>query len=133
MSIHDPIADALTIVRNGGSAKKRFVVLKFSQKVMNILSILKEEGYINGVRKEDVKGKKFSKLVVELKYYENKHVIDTIKRISTPGLRIYTNVDEISFVKNGYGIAIISTNKGMMTDKKAKTENVGGEVICHVW
>ena len=133
MSIHDPVADALTIVRNGSTAKKKFVELKFSNKIMDILSILKEEGYIRNFKKEDIKGKKFSRVVVELKYYENKPVIDTLKRISSPGLRVYTSVDTLPRVRNGYGVAIISTSKGVMTDKKARVEKIGGEVLCHVW
>lgn len=133
MSIHDGIADGLTIIRNGVSSRKKSVELTFSTKMANILTILKEEGFISNFKKEEVKGKTYSKLRVELKYVDNKSVIEVLKRISTPGLRVYRSVDAITSVRNGFGIAIISTSKGMMTDKEARAQKVGGEVICHVW
>lgn len=133
MSIHDGIADGLTIIRNGVSSRKKSVELTFSTKMANILTILKEEGFISNFKKEEVKGKAYSKLRVELKYVDNKSVIEVLKRISTPGLRVYRSVDAITSVRNGFGIAIISTSKGMMTDKEARAQKVGGEVICHVW
>ena len=110
MSVHDPIADALTIIRNGCRAKKEAVTIPFSTKMENILAILKKEGYINDFK-----------------------VIEGIQRVSTPGLRVYTSVNTIPQVKNGFGISVISTSKGVMTDKEARKEKVGGEVLCYVW
>lgn len=133
MSIHDPIADALTIIRNGCRSKKDNVSISFSTKIQNILEILKKEGYIIDFKKVEVKYKKIFRLEINLKYYEGISVIEGIQRISTPGLRVYTSVDTIPQVKNGFGISIISTSKGIMTDKEARKENVGGEVLCYVW
>ena len=133
MSVHDPIADALTIIRNGCRAKKNSVSIPFSTKMQNILEILKKEGYIIDFKKIEVKDKKFFRLEIELKYYEGSSVIEGIQRVSTPGLRVYTAVDTIPQVKNGFGISVISTSKGVMTDKEARRENVGGEVLCYVW
>lgn len=133
MSIHDPIADALTIIRNGSMAKKSSVTMPYSKKMINILEILKKEGYIYGFKQIDVKDKNFFRIQVELKYYENKAVIEGLKRVSTPGLRIYVSVDSMPQVKNGFGVSVISTSKGVMTGRDAVKEKVGGEVLCYVW
>jgi len=94
---------------------------------------LKKEGYINDFNKVEVKNKNFFRIEIDLKYYEGSSVIEGIQRVSTPGLRVYTSVDTIPQVKNGFGISVISTSKGVMTDKQARKENVGGEVLCYVW
>ena len=133
MSVHDPIADALTIIRNGCRAKKEAVTIPFSTKMENILAILKKEGYINDFKKVEVKDKNFFRIEIDLKYYEGSSVIEGIQRVSTPGLRVYTSVDTRPQVKNGFGISVISTSKGVMTDKEARKEKVGGEVLCYVW
>jgi len=133
MSIHDPIADALTIIRNGGMAKKSSVTMPYSKKMINILDILKKEGYIYTFKQIDVKDKNFFRIQVELKYYNNKAVIEGLKRVSSPGLRIYVSVDSMPQVKNGFGVSVISTSKGVMTGRNAVKEKVGGEVLCYVW
>ena len=134
MSIHDPIADALTIVRNGVTARKSSVELKFSNKILGIVKILKEEGYVKNYKKLDAKGKRrFPVLQVELKYVDKENVLGGIKRVSKPGLRQYASVEEMPRVRNGLGIAIMSTPEGIITDKKARSLNVGGEVLCFVW
>ena len=128
----DPIADMLTRIRNAITAKKEDVVIPASKLKMSIANILLSEGYINAVEcvgegvKKDIK--------VTLKYGVNgEKVISGIKRISKPGLRIFSNCEDLPKVINGLGIAIISTNKGVMTDKQARALNVGGEVLAYVW
>ena len=133
MSIHDPIADALTIIRNGCMAKKNSVTMPYSKKMINILEILKKEGYIYSFKQIDVKDKNFFRIQVDLKYYENKAVIEGLKRVSSPGLRVYVSVDSMPQVKNGFGVSVISTSKGVMTGRDAVKEKVGGEVLCYVW
>lgn len=133
MSIHDPIADALTVIRNGCMAKKANVSIPFSKKMINILEILKKEGYIDNFKKIDVKDKNFFRIQIELRYYQGKPVIEGLKRVSTPGLRAYTSVDSMPQVKNGFGIAIISTSCGVISGKNALRAKVGGEVLCYVW
>ncbi|OGQ51175.1 MAG: 30S ribosomal protein S8 [Deltaproteobacteria bacterium RIFCSPLOWO2_02_FULL_53_8] len=132
MSMTDPIADLLTRVRNAIQAKKREVVLPASSIKHDIAKILKEEGYIKDVSliKED----KRSFLKLQLKYSAaKKGVITRIKRVSKPGLRRYEGADSLPKVLNGVGIAIISTSKGVMTDKKARELGVGGEVLCTLY
>lgn len=133
MSIHDPIADALTIIRNGTRAKKDSVTIPFSTKMENILEILKKEGYINDFKKVEVKDKNFFRIRIDLKYYEGNSVIEGIERVSSPGLRVYTSLDTIPQVRNGFGISVISTSRGVMSGKEAVREKVGGEVLCYVW
>ena len=128
----DPIADMLTRIRNAITAKKTDVIIPASKTKMSIANILLSEGYVsavdvieNGIKK-DIK--------ITLKYGPNgEKVISGIKRISKPGLRIFSNAEELPKVINGLGIAIISTNKGVMTDKQARAQNVGGEVLAYVW
>lgn len=132
MSMTDPIADLLTRVRNAIQAKKREVIMPASSIKHDIAKILKEEGYIKDVSliKED----KRSFLKLQLKYSAaKKGVITRIKRISKPGLRRYEGADSLPKVLNGVGIAIISTSKGVMTDKKARELGVGGEVLCTLY
>lgn len=125
----DPIADMLTRIRNAQSAGKADVSMPSSKAKLAIAGVMKEEGYITdfGVS-SDAK----PDMTVTLKYYQGNPVIDDMKRVSRPGLRIYKNKDELPKVLNGLGIAIISTSAGVMTDKKARTEGRGGEVICTI-
>ena len=129
MSMSDPIADMLTRIRNGQSAAKAEVVMPASNMKQSIAKVLKDEGFIKDFSvSEDVK----AEMTVSLKYFEGRPVIEKIKRVSRPGLRIYKNKDELPKVLNGLGITIISTSKGMMTDSQARTSGFGGEIICQV-
>ncbi len=130
MSMSDPIADMLTRIRNGQSADKVNVSMPVSKYKQSIAAVLKDEGYISDWRVEGEGVKK--QLVVDLKYYMGKPVIEKIKKISRPGLRIYKSAEELPSVIGGMGIAIISTSKGMMTDRTARENGQGGEVICTV-
>ena len=129
MSMNDTISDLLTRIRNGQMSNKKEVSIPFSKMKEAICKVLHDEGYITSFRIEDGKIKN---IIVELKYFEGKPVIDFIKRISRPGLRIYKSCDEIPLVKNGLGICIVSTSQGLMTGKTAKRKNCGGEIICYV-
>ena len=132
MQITDPIADMLTRIRNANSARHLSVDIPASNLKKSIAEILLEEGYIKNYQIID-DGKQ-GIIRVSLKYAENKQrVISGIKRISKPGLRVYAGKDELPRVLRGLGIAIISTSKGLMTDKKARKENVGGEVLAYIW
>jgi small subunit ribosomal protein S8 len=132
MQITDPIADMLTRIRNANSARHLSVDIPASNLKKSIAEILLEEGYIKNYQIID-DGKQ-GIIRVSLKYAENKQrVISGIKRISKPGLRIYASKEELPKVLKGLGIAIISTSKGVMTDKKARKENVGGEVLAYIW
>ena len=132
MQITDPIADMLTRIRNANSARHLTVDIPASNLKKSIAEILLEEGYIKNYQIID-DGKQ-GIIRVSLKYAENKQrVISGIKRISKPGLRIYASTEELPKVLKGLGIAIISTSKGVMTDKKARKENVGGEVLAYIW
>jgi len=130
MSMSDPIADMLTRIRNGQRAEKKAVSMNSSKLKESIASVLKEEGYIKDYR-VDVEGVKKT-LVIELKYHQGQPVIDRIERVSRPGLRIYRGKEELPRVLGGYGIAVVSTSKGVMTDRRARAEGVGGEVLCVV-
>ena len=128
----DPIADMLTRIRNANQNRAKDVSMPSSKMKETIASILKEEGFITdySIEKNDVQ----NILTLTLKYGTNKErVITGLKRISKPGLRVYASVDKIPSVRNGLGIAIISTPKGVMTDKMARRNNVGGEVIAYIW
>lgn len=125
----DPIADMLTRIRNAQSAGKADVTMPSSKAKLAIAGVMKEEGYITDFAvSSDAK----PNMTVMLKYYQGNPVIDEMKRVSRPGLRIYKNKDELPKVLNGLGIAIISTSAGVMTDKKARAEGRGGEVICTI-
>ncbi len=130
MSMSDPIADMLTRIRNGQSADKVSVSMPSSKYKQTIVAVLKDEGYVSDWR---VKGDGVKKqLVVDLKYYMGKPVIEKITKISRPSLRIYKSAEELPRIIGGMGIAIISTSKGMMTDRTARENGQGGEVICTV-
>ncbi|MBL7973817.1 MAG: 30S ribosomal protein S8 [Candidatus Kapabacteria bacterium] len=125
------MGDFLTRIRNGQQAKHKTVDCPSSKMKVAIASIMKEQGYISDFEKvnDSVQGT----LRVKLRYYQGQPVIREIKRISRPGIRKYSSAEELPKVYNGLGIAIVSTSKGVMTDKQARHENVGGEVICTIW
>ena len=128
----DPIADMLTRIRNAVKANHNTVSLPSSNEKKAIAQILLDEGFINGFDVEE--DNKQGILTIDLKYTENgERVISGLRRISKPGLRVYVKSNEVPKVLNGLGTAIISTSKGLLTDKAARSENIGGEVICYVW
>ena len=131
MSMQDPIADMLTRIRNGQMAEKARVVMPLSKKKKAIAMVLKKEGYIRDF--DDIKINKQFHLIIVLKYFEGKPVIEELDRISRPGLRIYKSKRNISLVKGGLGVAVISTSKGVMTDHEARTRGYGGEIICSIF
>lgn len=130
MSMSDPIADMLTRIRNAQSANKSSVSMPSSKTKNAIANLLKEEGYVADVETATTDAK--TTMTVSLKYYEGKPVIDEITRISRPGLRIYKGADELPKVRSGLGVAVISTSKGLMTDRAARKAGIGGEVVCFV-
>ena len=129
MSLQDPISDMLTRVRNAQKANKVSVTMPSSSQKVNIATVLKDEGYIGSFKTSDGSKKE---LTIELKYYQGKPVIESIKRISKPGLRIFKSKDDLPSINGGLGIAIISTSGGLMTEKQARAAGHGGEVICSV-
>ena len=132
MVMTDPIADFLTRIRNANTVYKEKVEIPASKTKMNLANILKEEGYIKDV--EYIEDGKQGFLRLYLKYGANREkVITGLKRISRPGLRVYAQKDELPKVLGGLGIAVISTSKGLMTDKDARKAGVGGEVMCYIW
>lgn len=133
MAMTDPIADMLTRIRNGLHAEHDTVVIPASKMKVEIARILKQEGYINGYSVEGNTAKEKT-ITVELKYGpDHEKVITGLKRISKPGLRVYAKGGNVPRVLNGLGIAIISTSKGLMTDRDARKNNLGGEVVAYVW
>ena len=132
MSMTDPIADMITRIRNGQSAKKSSVNSPASRMRGAILDVLKSEGYIRGYAQSEIEPGKPS-FEVELKYSEGKPVIVEIQRISRPGRRVYSGVGDLPRIYNGLGISIISTPRGVMSDIEARKQNVGGEVLCRVF
>ena len=130
MSMTDPIADMLTRIRNGQKARKRAVAMPSSTAKVAVAKVLKDEGYITDYKTE-AEGSK-SQLTVELKYFEGRPVIEVVQRVSKPGLRIYRGKDELPKVLGGLGVAIVSTSAGVMSDRQAREQGVGGEVLCVV-
>jgi len=130
MSMTDPIADMLVRIRNAQSAAKTAVSMPSSKLKISIAQVLKDEGYVEGFAVRDNEGK--AVLEISLKYYAGQPVIEKIERVSRPGLRIYKGRDDLPKVMNGLGVAIVSTSKGVMTDRKARATGVGGEVLCIV-
>ncbi len=130
MSMSDPIADMLTRIRNAQLAGKTAVVMPSSKQKEAICQVLADEGYINGFELSSEAGK--PALTIQLKYFEGMPVIEELRRVSKPGRRIYLGKDELPKVRGGLGIAIVSTSKGVMTDKSARKQGFGGEVICVV-
>ena len=129
MSMQDPIADMLTRIRNGQAANKVAISMPSSKLKVAIANVLADEGYIESVKV--VEGAK-PELEITLKYFQGKPVVESIQRISRPGLRIYKRKDELPKVMGGLGIAIVSTSKGVMTDRAARQAGLGGEIICYV-
>jgi small subunit ribosomal protein S8 len=131
MSMTDPIADLLTRIRNGQTAGKTEVTMAASKLKAAIAKVLRDEGYVADFRLSSDSGK--PTLVIGLKYYEGRPVIDRLERVSRPGLRIYRGKDELPKVLGGMGTVIMSTSKGVMTGHQARQEGVGGEVVAYVW
>ena len=130
MSMSDPIADMLTRIRNAQLAEKTAVTMPASKLKAAIAQVLKDEGYIEHFAIRETDGKPV--LEINLKYYAGRPVIEKIERVSRPGLRIYKSSDKLPKVMNGLGVAIVSTSKGVMTERKARASGVGGEVLCIV-
>jgi len=132
MNNTDPIADMLTRIRNATMVNKKDVAIPLSIEKLEISKILKSEGYISNFKVDN--SELFTQIVVELKYNDKKvSVIEGLKRISKPGRRVYTKSDSVTKVLGGLGVAIISTSKGIMTGRECKKNNVGGEVLLHIW
>lgn len=130
MSMQDPIADMLTRIRNGQAANKVTVMMPFSKLKLAIAKVLQEEGYILDIEVKD--GNKKPELSIHLKYYQGKPVIEYIKRISRPGLRVYKPYNKLPQILSGLGVSIVSTSQGVMTDCAARKNKLGGEVLCEV-
>lgn len=130
MSMSDPVADLLTRIRNAQMAEKATVAMPSSKLKVAIAAVLKDEGYIDDFAVREADGKQ--QLDIALKYYAGRPVIERLDRVSRPGLRIYKGANDLPRVMNGLGIAIVSTPRGVMTDRKARATNVGGEVLCVV-
>jgi small subunit ribosomal protein S8 len=130
MSMSDPISDMLTRIRNAQMASKASVAMPSSKVKIAIAQVLKDEGYVEDFAVSPNDGKPI--LEIGLKYYAGRPVIERIDRVSRPGLRIYRGADDIPLVMNGLGVAIVSTPRGVMTDRKARASHVGGEVLCFV-
>ena len=131
MSMQDPIADMFVRIRNAQARAKRETVVPASKQKQAIAEVLKTEGYIAGYRM-DTTGV-HPTMVIELKYYQGRPVIEKIERVSRPGLRVYKATDELPRVVGGLGVAIVSTSKGLMSDREARAQGIGGEVICSVY
>ena len=130
MTMQDPLADMLTRIRNAQTARIKEIEMPSSQTKVAVAKVLKDEGYISAFKVDDEVKKQLS---IELKYFDGRPVIEEIHRVSRPGLRQYCGKDEIPQVKGGLGIIILSTNKGLMSDKAARTAGLGGELLCSVF
>jgi small subunit ribosomal protein S8 len=126
----DPIADMLTRIRNAQTARLPSVTVPASKRKLAIAKVLEQEGYVGPVKAEEVEGKNV--ITLELKYYQDRPVIERLERVSRPGLRIYRRVDQLPVVQGGLGCAIVSTSRGVMTNTQARAEGHGGEVLCIV-
>ncbi len=131
MVMTDPIADMLTRIRNANQMKTAKVDIPASKLKRQVLELLRDEGYITRV--DFVRAKPVDKLRVTLRYVQNERVVKGLKRISKPGLKVYAKSGEIPKVLNGLGIAVVSTSKGILTDREARKQNVGGEILAYVW
>ena len=129
----DPVADALIRIKNGYASFKTEVILPYSKLILVIAKVLEEEGYIVKVKEETKEGTSFKQIKVGLRYEDRKPALTMVKRISKPGLRVYSRKKSLPYVLNGLGIALVSTPKGIMSDKKARKEGLGGEVMAFVW
>jgi small subunit ribosomal protein S8 len=132
MSINDPLGDMLARIRNAQMRRKTTVTTPASKLREHVLNVLVEEGYIRGYSRTDYDGGR-SEFDIELKYFDGEPVIKEIERVSTPGRRVYSSVKDLPMVANGLGVAILSTPKGVMSDSRARSENVGGEILCNVF
>lgn len=130
MSMSDPIADMLTRIRNGQLAGHPNVVMPSSKVKIAVAKVLEDEGYVSAYSVSEKNGK--SELLVDLKYFEGKPVIELLKRVSRPGLRVYKNKSELPKVIGGLGVAVISTSKGIMSDRNARNQGIGGEILCYI-
>lgn len=131
MSMSDPVADMLTRIRNAQAVEKTVAVMPSSKLKVAIAQVLKDEGYIDGYTVRD-QGAPKPQLEIALKYYAGRPVIERIERVSRPGLRVYKGRNDIPSVMNGLGVAIVTTPKGVMTDRRARQAGIGGEVLCYV-
>lgn len=131
MAMSDPLGDMLTRIRNGQRARKSVVVSPASNLRANVLEVLKREGYIRSF-KRDEKAQYDQRLVIELKYFEGEPVIREVQRVSKPGRRVYSKITDLKPTYNGLGISILSTPRGVMSDKEARQAHVGGEILCTV-
>jgi len=132
MSMSDPLGDMLTRIRNGQRAGMSSIVSPASKLRANVLDVLQSEGYIRGYSFAELRNG-ISELTIELKYYEGEPVIREIQRVSRPGQRVYSKINDLGKVYDGLGVAILSTPKGVLSDHDARTQNVGGEVLCRVF
>ena len=130
MSMTDPIADMLTRIRNAQMTEKATVLMPSSKVKIAIAKVLQDEGYIDGFKVAGEEAK--PQLEIALRYYAGRPVIESLERVSRPGLRVYKGSDDIPAVMNGLGVAIVSTSRGVMTDRRARSQGVGGEVLCYV-
>jgi len=130
--MNDPISDMLTRIRNGLKARKESVKCPATKVLKNILEVFQREGYIRGFETTQVRPG-INEIKIDLKYFEGEAAIKLIKRVSTPGRRVYASVDKLPKIYNGLGIALMSTSKGLMTDLEARQQNLGGEVMCYVY
>ncbi len=131
MSMSDPLADMLTRIRNGQRVNKETVSSPASNMRQRVLDVLEREGFIRGYNRDENSGK--PQINIELKYHDGSPVIREIKRVSKPGLRVYSSVADLPQIRNGLGISIVSTPKGVLSDSEARAQNVGGEIICTVF
>ncbi len=132
MAMSDPLGDMLTRIRNGQMALKAAVPVPSSKLRARVLDVLQREGYIRGYSESELK-KGISELNVELKYFDGEPVIKEISRVSKPGRRVYSGIKDLGRVYNGLGISIISTSRGVLSDREARQKNLGGEVLCELW
>tara|TARA_X000000368_G_scaffold338624_1_gene276635 strand:- start:454 stop:852 length:399 start_codon:yes stop_codon:yes gene_type:complete len=132
MSLSDPLGDMLTRIRNGLMRGKDSVSMPASRFRGNVLDVLHREGYIRGFKKVELNSNK-NEFKIELKYVEGEPVIKSISRVSTPGRRVYSNIKDLQRNFDGLGISILSTSKGVLSDNEARTENVGGEILCKIF
>ena len=131
MPMTDPLGDMLTRIRNGQQARKDSILTPASKLRANVLDVLQREGYIRGYAEEELAGQKG--LRIELKYFEGQPAIQHIARVSKPGRRVYSGANDLPRIRNGLGIAIVSTPKGVLSDAEAREQNAGGEVLCQVF
>ena len=134
MTMTDPIADMLTRIRNANVAMHDDVTMPSSKLKESLAEVLQKEGYIRSFRVDQEEGKPSKTLVIDMKYSEaRERVITGIRRVSKPGLRVYTKADAVPRVLGGLGVAVVSTSKGLLTDREARRQRIGGEVLCYVW